>query len=208
MSKLWDRQGRQVQPRRICRQYHRRKVPCLGSRGVWSAQSRDALVWAKRKFTISPTFDFNVKIIIILLYEGWGVVPFLDYFYLLKSKSSVWKYGKFVKYWIKIFRLFKINSLWPKISYLDFESRSDAIGQFVDHTASLKKKKYSVPTWKALHVCIWISVIVCFFFVKVWRNSKYFRNLKDVVFGNGKKKRVKKNWILCNIFLIKTIWNH
>lgn len=176
MSKLWDRQGRQFQPRRICRQYHRRKVPCLGSRGVWSAQSRDGLVWAKRKFTISPTFDFNVKIIIIMLYEGWG--------------------------------LFKINSLWPKISYLDFEGRSDAIGQFVDHTASLKKKKYSVPTWKALHVCIWISVIVCFFFVKVWRNSKYFRNLKDVVFGNGKKKRVKKNWILCNIFLIKTIWNH
>lgn len=46
----------------------------------------------------------------------------------------------------KIFRLFKINSLWPKISYLDFEGRSDAIGQIVDHTASLKKKKYSLPT--------------------------------------------------------------
>lgn len=178
MSKLWDRQGRQVQPRRICRQYHRRKVPCLGSRGVWSAQSRDALVWAKRKFTISPTFDFNVKIIIIMLYEGWGVVPFLDYFYLLKSKSSVWKYGKFVKYWIKIFRLFKINSLWPKISYLDFEGRSDAIVAICWPYSLLKKEKIQcsyVKSITCMHMNISDSLV---FFCKSVTEFQIFQKFK------------------------------
>lgn len=182
MSKLWDRQGRQVQPRRICRQFHRRKVPCLGSRGVWSGQSRDGLVWAKRKSTISPTFDFNVKIIIIMLYEGWGWGGTIFSFF---SRRALYEnMGNLSNIESKIFRLFKINSLWPKISYLDFEGRSDAIGQIVDHTASLKKKKYSLPTWKA-HVfkitCMHMNISDSFlgvFFCKSVTEFQIFQKFK------------------------------
>lgn len=79
-----------------------------------------------------------------MLYEGWGGGGTIFSFF---SRRALYEnMGNLSNIESKIFRLFKINSLWPKILYLDFEGRFDAIGQIVDHTASLKKKKYSLST--------------------------------------------------------------